>query len=302
MIFDIPILLLTYKRFETTQKIVQILKIIKPAKIYFASNAPNPENINDEFAVSEVRSLINQIDWECEIVPLFRVNHLKVKDSIADSISWFFQNEELGIILEDDCIPNFTFFEYCRNLLLKYKDDNRIGLISGNNFQNGKFLGGDSSYYFSKYAHIWGWATWRRTWKIYQKNIEDWPQIKRNKIFYNLFFNKDERLFWEAKFDSIYFLNFNTWDYQLTYSLWKNGLLSVIPNVNLVSNHGFGATATHTKEIDQFSKMKTTEIRFPLNHPDTFISNYQADIYFGKMHCVKPTLLKRVISKIKSII
>lgn len=164
-VFNSAILLLIFNRLDTTQLVFEAIQKVKPPRLYIASDGARIDKLSEDSLVGDVRNyVINNIDWDCEVKTLFREENLGCKLAVSGAISWFFQNEGHGIILEDDCLPDHSFFRFCEEMLLKYSDDERIGMISGDNFQFGGSQVEDS-YYFSRYPHIWGWATWKRAWK-----------------------------------------------------------------------------------------------------------------------------------------
>ena len=195
MQLETPILFLTYKRFETTEKVFESIKKAKPKKLYFVSNAPKNNDKIEIEKVLKVRSLIKLINWECEVITLFRDAHLEVKESIPFSIDWFFQHEEKGIILEDDCVPSQTFYHFCQELLEYYENDESVYSIGGCCFLDDKNLL-DNEYRFSKHTYIWGWATWKRAWLKYDLKMKSWPEFKKSKEFKSKFKNFIVRYYW----------------------------------------------------------------------------------------------------------
>ncbi|MEO8165112.1 MAG: glycosyltransferase family 2 protein, partial [Betaproteobacteria bacterium] len=161
-----PVLIVGFNRPHTTTRVLESLRAAKPARVFFAVDGPRPDAVEDASRVDKVQSLVSLIDWDCEVQTLFRSNNLGCKLGVSSAISWFFQQVDAGIILEDDCIAHPSFFPYVRELLGRYAVDERLLMISGNNFQADRRKPADS-YYFSRYAHIWGWATWRRAWQHY---------------------------------------------------------------------------------------------------------------------------------------
>lgn len=271
------VLFLTYRRYQTAERVFEAIRQAQPPRLYFASNAPNPEKDGEDQRVAKVRSLTERIDWPCELKARFLDEHLSVKYSIPSSIDWFFEHEEEGIILEDDCLPSKSFFPYCDELLKYYRDNPTIMMISGDNFQDG-IRRGNSSYYFSKHCHIWGWATWRRAWQNYDVDMEDWPQMKRTKWLRSLFPELASRLYWTRIFQQVYENKIDTWDYQWEYACWRNQGLSCMPNANLVSNIGFGSDSNFTKnENSKLADMDIDEIIFPIIHPENISIENTAD-------------------------
>ncbi len=278
-----PVLFITYKRYDTAIKVFHSIKKAKPPKLYFVSNAPNPNHPTEKKMVAKVRSIAKKIDWPCELHKLFRKKHLGVKDSISSSISWFFGHETQGVILEDDCLPNQSFFIFCDILLDKFKTDRRVMMISGNNFQDGRAVG-KASYYLSRLIHIWGWATWKRAWELYDINMTEWPKHKKL-LTENIFNTIPEKNYWTRIFNNVYAKKIQTWDYQWVYTCWKYNGFSINPNCNLVSNIGFGTQATNTKnKFDLNANLKTFEIKLPLIHIKTFNYLNIPDIYTSRKY------------------
>lgn len=309
------VLFLVYNRPDVTMQVFQVIGQAKPPRLYIASDGPKEGGggLGEVENVEEVRKIARAVDWPCEVKTLFRDKNLGCKYAVSSAISWFFEQEEDGIILEDDCLPHLDFFYFCENLLNRYFSDERIFFIGGNNFQKGK-LRENASYYFSKYTHIWGWATWRRTWKHYQVDINFWPKWKTSNAWTKCNSNKIERRYWEDIFDRVYLGKIDTWDYQLLASVWYKNGLAIIPNVNLVSNIGFGYNATHTKDInDQYSKLPTMGLSHII-HPKKFIMDIEADkftfnhhfggknlIFYNAFFIFLVRILKYIIRKIKTI-
>ena len=280
--FEIPILFLVFNRPELTLKVFNKIKEIKPKKLYVACDGPRNIN-NEKQIVSKVREITNRVTWDCNLKKLFRNQNLGCKNAVSGALDWFFENEDKGIILEDDCLPNQDFFLFCKELLLKYENDSRISMITGNNFQNGNFRG-DGSYYFSGYNHIWGWATWKRVWNFYDKNMNFWPEWSKSQDWKNKFPDLLERIYWKRNFDKVHANLIDTWDYQLLALLKKIGGLCITPNTNLVSNIGFGENATHTTdETDKNANLPTSNLS-KLKHPSSISIDWEADKYEFRQH------------------
>jgi hypothetical protein len=282
MSFNTPILFIIFNRPDTTIQVFNEIRKIKPSKLYVVADGPRANKPSEKEKCEETRKIIDLVDWECEVHKDFSDINLGCKKRVSSGISWFFDNVEQGIVLEDDCLPDPSFFPFCEEMLNKYKDDERIGMISGDNFQFGK-VNNEYSYYFSRYAHIWGWATWRRTWKKYDVSMSSWPENKKNKVLRKIFGNTKDVLYWTSVFDRVYNNKVNTWDYQWTYTNFINNYLSIIPAVNLISNIGFGGPgATHTKRISKFSNMERHELIFPLKENSIVQRNIESDLIVRK--------------------
>jgi hypothetical protein len=202
--FDTPILFLIFNRPDTTQKVFNEIRKIKPRQLFVAADGPREDHPEDKEKCEQTRKIIDQVDWDCEVKTLFRDKNLGCKHAVSGAINWFFKNVEQGIILEDDCLPDQSFFGFCQELLNKYKNNKQIFNISGNNFQDGMWRG-DGSYYFSKYFHCWGWATWADRWQNYfDIKMKNYPKFKEEKRIKELFSSKREIKFRMKNFENVY--------------------------------------------------------------------------------------------------
>ena len=270
------ILLLVFNRPDTTYEVFKTIRQARPARLYIASDGPRSEIEGDLEKVVKVQRIATEVDWPCELKTLFRDKNLGCKKAVSESINWFFSQEKQGIILEDDCVANPDFFPFCENLLNRYVDDKRITSITGNNFQNNHWRG-DSSYYFSKYNHCWGWATWRRAWQFYNGDLDFWPKWSKSEDWLKKIPDKVERNYWEDVFNKVYEKKINSWAYPWTGSIWYHGGLTITPNVNLVTNIGFGNNALHTiLKNDRFSNLPTNNLEI-IKHPKKIERNIDAD-------------------------
>lgn len=275
-----PILFIVFNRIDTVVQVFERVRDAKPKKLYIAADGPRDHIKNEEIKTSEIRDyILKNINWDCEVKTLFREKNVGCKEAVGGAISWMFESEESGIILEDDCLPHPDFFSFCENMLEKYKNDSNIGTITGNNFQNG-IKRGDSSYYFSKYNHVWGWATWKRAWKEYSGDLpflDEWLDSREWKEMNSNFF---ERRYWERIFTKVKSGEIATaWDYPWTGSLWYCNMLTITPNVNLVSNIGFGKDSTHTNDVNSpFNNILAISIG-DIIHPKKIQLDIQADVY-----------------------
>lgn len=277
----VAILFITYRRWETALSVFESIKKYRPKKLYFSSNAPNGEGIEEKNKVEKVRGLQKLIDWDCEVKVLNQARHLRVKESITSAIDWFFENEQEGIILEDDCCPSEDFYTFAEVLLDKYRDDSSVYVVTGTNYQEGIKIG-DGSYYFSKFNHVWGWATWKRAWKKNDTALKFWPKWRKTQRWKNLWPNFLDRIYWEHIFHKMYFNEINTWDYSWTASIWYNGGMTAVPNANLVKNIGFGVEATNTTDAaSNLARLEYGAIE-PIVHPTKMEVNQIADEHVQK--------------------
>ncbi|MDR3217903.1 MAG: nucleotide-diphospho-sugar transferase [Dysgonamonadaceae bacterium] len=283
--FDTPILFIIFNRVDVTLQVFNAIRQQKPKFLYVAADGPRKNKPGEAELCQQTRDVIKLIDWDCELKTLFQDENLGCGKGESTAMTWFFEHVEQGIILEDDCLPHPDFFTYCQEMLEKYKDNDQIMVISGNNFQGG-IKRGDASFYFSAFNHHWGWASWRTRWEKYIFDISNIPlkQVENAMFFY--FNDRSILRHWIRIFKLMRKSRIDTWDYQFTFVIWLNRGLSVIPNKNLVSNIGFGENAIHTfKEIEGLSNVPTYPI-LPLKYPDTIEQNKEADLYYSyKFKC-----------------
>jgi hypothetical protein len=249
----IPVLLLIFNRPESTAAVMESLRTIKPPALYIAADGPRPHLIGEAEKCAEARRVALNVEWDCEVRTLFRDQNLGCGRAVSGGISWFFEHVNEGIVLEDDCVPSASFYPFCQQLLSLYRDEPRVMHISGNSHQYGRRRGA-ASYYFSEYANMWGWATWRRAWKAYDFGL---------------------RPAWELD---------DTWDTQWQLSIEKSHGLAIVPNVNLVQNIGFGSGATHTKSRERPASLGAAEMAFPLAHPASLAPDHAADVFTYYAH------------------
>lgn len=296
------VLFLVFNRLNTTQQVFGAIRQAKPPKLYIAADGPRENKEGEVAAVQSVRDYImSNIDWECEVKTLFRDKNLGCKYAVSGAIDWFFTQEEQGIILEDDCLPSQSFFWYCENLLDKYRHDDSICLISGYGRGSEPFIK-NADYGFCKYALIWGWASWARVWKKYDPEMSDWPRFSKQ-VLRNISKKRGTRRYWFDAFSLTYKHQIDTWDYQLHYFLQKNGGKSIVPRLNLISNIGFGADATHTFDINsENANRRTHDFAFPLKPEPAVDSTFSINDFYDKNEFFKKSLMIRVINKVARLI
>lgn len=292
-----PILFIIFNRPETTKKVFEVIRQAKPKKLFIAADGPRDSKPNEKELCEKVKKIATQIDWDCEVKTLFREKNLGCGKAVSSAITWFFENVEEGIILEDDCLPDLSFFKFCSELLDKHRLDEKVFMISGDNFLP-ESLRLKESYYFSKFAHIWGWATWRRAWKKYDFQMKDFPIFLSQKKITEIWKDRNTQKYWLEKFNEVYKHKIDTWDYQWVYTIWKNNGFSIAPNVNLISNIGFGIEGTHTlNKNDSSANLNTNKIGFPLieKTPGTYILG---DDYENKQLRPKNLIIKKILKTI----
>jgi hypothetical protein len=276
-----PVLFLIFNRPDTTAKVFEAIRQAKPKQLFIAADGPRVNRPEDAEKCRQVQEIALKIDWDCEVKTLFRKINLGCGVAPASAITWFFEHVEQGIILEDDCLPNQDFFRFCEELLDYYQHNERIMHISGNNFQNGKRRG-SASYYFSKYSHNWGWATWRRAWKFYDFEIGGYNDFKEKRKIKEVVHSLSEEKYWMSIFEELKGGKRDIWDWQWLFSIWAREGVSIIPNVNLVDNIGFNEDATHTTHRRSFPEMSLEALDSSLVHPSKISINVKADIFTFK--------------------
>lgn len=286
------VLFLVFNRPDTTLRVFEAIRTEKPMRLYVASDGPRPDRLGEDKIVNFVRQLATAIDWPCELKTYFRSSNVGCKEAVASAIDWFFVHESEGIILEDDCLPHPDFFNFCSELLERYRHDQRVGAICGTNLYNlnkkNKTTNDVESYYFSKGASVWGWATWRRVWNEYDSKIITWKSLRKSKAFQSNFNHRKWKLL-SKSFNSVFEGKVDTWDYQFGHLLLSTNRLCATSNINLIENIGFDENATHTKsKIAMEGHNHVHSLSWPLIHPlglypSTFKDNYLDIIYSSRL-------------------
>lgn len=289
-----PVLFIIFNRPETTARVFKAIRQAKPAQLYIAADGPRAEKPDDNEKCRRTREIVLQVDWDCEVHTLFREKNLGCKYAVSSAIDWFFEHVEEGIILEDDTLPNQSFFHFCEELLLYYKNEPKVMHIAGSNFQFGKTVG-EGSYYFSHYNHIWGWATWRRAWKCYDLEMKDYSRYLKEKKIDKATLNLEEKEYWLRIFASVFNNEIDTWDYQWRYSMWNAEGIAIVPNVNLITNLGFGENATHTIQQTSEVALLPTYSLAKIIHPKELKVNKKADYRAYKKGYNQPVTLMNQI-------
>ncbi|HEX9666459.1 MAG TPA: glycosyltransferase family 2 protein [Thermodesulfobacteriota bacterium] len=277
-----PVAFIIFNRPDTTERVFAEIARAKPSKLLVIADGPRDDHPEDAETCAAARSIIERIDWKCELFKDYSDINLGCGKRPATGISWVFEHVEEAIILEDDCVPHPTFFRYCEELLKRYRDDERIVQICGNNFQFGKRRS-SLSYFFSWHNICWGWASWRRAWRHFDIGLKLWPMLRNSPWLLDIVGDLRAVAYWQDKFDRAYASagNIDYWDYQWTFACWSQNGLSILPNTTLISNVGFGVEATHTKSANnKLANLPAGEMIFPLQHPPYVVRNSEADQFF----------------------
>jgi hypothetical protein len=308
------VLLIIFNRPKSTQKVFDIIKLIKPERLYISADAPRIGNEEDLINCARAREITENIDWPCEVKRLYQQNNLGCSHGPRAAFKWLFSFENEGIILEDDCLPNISFFQFCEEMLERYRNNKKIMLVNGCNL--GYNLDTGYSYGYSRIPNMWGWATWKRSELLIDYELKEWKPVKHKlykvyKAFRQSIFDTDLNWYryWVEKFNrTINQPVITWWDWQWIYFQTKNKMLSVFPEKNLVTNIGFDEDATHTFEKDNPSaNLKAHDLNFPLKYPAELKpdNNYEENclkwtlfyhkrlpFHFHLRHNIKKVLLK----------
>lgn len=297
MNFDAPVLLIVFNRPNETRYIFDRIREIKPIKLFVAGDGPRELSKEEDSECQLVRKIATSVTWNCDLKTLFHRSNLGCKIAVTSAINWFFENVKEGIILEDDCYPSRSFFIFCQELLYRFRNDERIGMISGNNRFN--YKQNEYSYHFSKHGLIWGWATWKRAWEKYDVSAKLWNKIEIDKLLFDIFKDKKMIEFWQRKFALAFNGLIDTWDFQWSFTRYVNNYLTVRPRVNLVANLGFGEKATHTKGIPKKNYTSCEELVFPLKHPPFVVPDSISDRLLEKDWISSERLIKKIFWSLK---
>ncbi len=299
-----PVAFIVFNRLECARSTLETIRRAQPPRLLVIADGPRLNRPDDAEKCAAVRRLIAEgIDWPCDVELNYAPKNLGCAERLATGITWAFSRSERLVILEDDCLPDPTFFTFCDELLELYANDTRVGQISGCPmfFSEITRL---SSYVFSRYGSIWGWASWRRAWDYYDMKIRSWPTFRSlgaldAVVHSRAEHKKRERLYNEMHEKQI----FDSWDYQWGYAKFTQGLLSVVPCQNLIENTGFGLDGTHYGPEDKF-ELRRFSMQWPLRHPEFVISDLAFDRDYGAAdtkNIFGPPLWKRVIRRAKRL-
>lgn len=295
-----PVAMAIFRRPDLTARVLETVRRARPSQLFVFADAPRPDHPDDDEACAQARAVIAGVDWDCELHTDFATEHLGVKRRMSSGLDWVFGRVEEAIVLEDDCIADPSFFRYCDELLDRYRDDERVWSISGNDFRFHATTP-ESDYSFSRYPLIWGWATWARAWASYDERIEAWDRLRGTGWLERLLGDPLAAIYWARMFDSVRD-GLDTWDYGWVLASWIGGGLCAVPSTNLVSNQGFRPDATHTRPeqagLSPFAAMATASVSSPLRHPpaverDEGTDRFLEDVVFSGN-------LRRMLARVRS--
>jgi hypothetical protein len=278
-----PVLLIAFNRPAHTHQTLTAIRKAQPIRLFIAIDGARQDVEGESELVAQVRKVTETIDWPCDVRRLYQPRNLGCKRAVQMAINWLFEHEPYGIILEDDCLPSTSFFFFCQDMLARYAANDSVMAVIGTNITRGITFKHDI--FFSKYPLIWGWATWRNSWAKYEPTMNDWSTLRETKWLLQLRLGGIPFVaLWKHLFDSVAIRrDVDTWDYQWTYSIWRNRGYVVAPATNLVSNIGFGLDATHTTHFDSnIANLPANEIHWPLKIPPHVTHHSTADKYISK--------------------
>src|SRR3954447_15630451 len=269
--------MIIFRRPEYTERVFERIREARPERLFVIADGPRPGNADDARRCEQARAVVEGVDWRCEVVRDFAEENLGLKRRIPSGLDRVFAEVEEAIVLEDDCLPHSSFFPYCEELLARYRDDERVFHISGSRLLPEP--PSEWSYDFSRGAAVWGWATWRRAWRLFDTDLADWHALskgERRARLRRMFDEPAERGHWRFVWDNS--REMDNWDAQWAYVALSRGLLAINPNRNLITNIGFGQDATNaTDDPAGIGGRPLEEISFPLDHPPEVRRNAEAD-------------------------
>ena len=282
--FTEPVLVMAFNRPDHLERLLARLREVQPQRVFLAVDGARPHVEREADLVAQCRDLARTIDWTNDVSTLFQASNLGCGLGVSTAITWFFDNVDRGIILEDDIIPETDFFPYCRDLMERYQDDDRVFAISGCNFVPPTAqTRPDLPYRFSQVPHIWGWATWRRSWQQHQLDISGWQRrLPPKRLWDRAGRSAAAAAYWASTFELLARKQVDTWDGQLVLASMVSGQITATSNVNLIDNIGFGASATHTVE-DRHELQPTGHLEFPLAQVPVELDE-RADAWTRKHH------------------
>lgn len=292
--FGVPVLIIAFNRIETLKQVFEAVRRARPTRLYVAADGPRHSHADDPARTQAVRRVLTEeVDWDCELKTYFRDENVGSRTAVGGAITWFFEHEEMGVILEDDCLPDASFFPYAEEMLLRYRDDPRVMQVNGGSFLEDTDL--TESYFFSKYPHIWGWATWKESWAAYSLELSDFEDVFNRMD--DIFWTSEEKDFWLRAYRLVAKGKLDSWDYFWLLSVWRNGGLSAYPTANLVKNIGFSGDAENTKPWKDYKGLRHAPLEHigRLIHPPEVAINPRLDQRDFEEFFRKPAMPLRVL-------
>jgi hypothetical protein len=287
-----PVAMFIFNRPDTTARVFEAVRRARPRQLLLIADGPRASRPNEAELCARTRAITAAVDWDCQVLRAFSDQNLGCRRRFATGLAWLFEQVEEAIILEDDTLPGDSFFPFCEELLARYRDDPRVGMIVGTSFLGARHRP-TQSYYFSKYPYIWGWASWRRAFRSYDADMQTYPEFVASGDLARACDVRGELRYWKGRFDQAYAGKADTWDYQMVYALWRHQLLCAVPEQNLVSNIGFAEGATHLALGDDETANLPVHELGALIHPARVERDLWADRYVFKR--IYQGALRRVV-------
>lgn len=295
-----PVVFLVFNRPDCTARSLAAIRAARPARLYVVADGPRADRPADAARCAEVRALVERgVDWPCEVVRDYAPANLGLARRVASGLDAVFAREQEAIILEDDCIPDPTFFPFCAELLARYRGNEQVAQITGCSFQ-APGQAWPASYYFSRYPHCWGWATWRRAWRHYDPTMGSWREFGGS--IFRWMESAAERRYWNHSFAATAAGRIDSWAYRWTASLWSQSRLCLTPYRNLISNVGFSPDATHTQETTPLAGLPVTPMAFPLVHPGSPACDTVADAHTSRLVYRRPSWPARALRRLRRLL
>ncbi|MGB7547703.1 MAG: hypothetical protein WBM14_08135 [Terracidiphilus sp.] len=296
---ETPVTLMVFNRPETTRRVFAAVAAARPARLLLIADGSRADRCGEAERCEEVRKIVTAVDWPCQVETNFAGENMGCRQRVISGLNWVFSRVEEAIILEDDCLPDPSFFPYCSQLLDRYRDRPQIAFISGFNPLEKSFpLSFSYSYSLPMSFSIWGWATWRRAWQEYDEHMRGWPEVRQAGLLRHLFPDEKVVAYWTRIFDSMHQgTGANTWDYQWIYTCWTRNWLNILPARNLVQNLGFGPGATHTTVTYPDYDIPAGSVSFPLAVPPA-ITAWPAYAMQAQKRLYAPGILRRIRRKL----
>lgn len=278
----LPVLLLIFNRPDKTARILDAIRQAQPPRLYVAADGPRPKRQGETETCAQTRAVIDGVDWDCTVHRLFRDRNLGCRKAVSEGITWFFEQEAEGIVLEDDILPDPSFFSFAAAMLARYRDDPRVMSITACN-PRAQALPDQASYSFSAYNHVWGWASWARAWACYDHVLDDLDTPGFDATIDAMCPVPGARTFWKRHLLEVRDGRLDTWDYSWLYSQWKARGLTVKPRVNMMQNIGFDGSGTHTNNANMHeATLRPHPLTGPYIHPAKVTQDIERDAQIAK--------------------
>lgn len=300
-----PVSLHIFNRPDLTRLVFERIRQYAPEVLFVVADGPREGRSKDVENCRATRAIIDEVDWKCEVVKNYSDINLGGYKRNSSGLNWLFDTVDEAIILEDDCVPHSTFFTFCEEMLARYRDDNRIGVICGNNFlPNTPY--GRYSYFYSTYPLLWGWAGWKRAWNLIDPELKGWPEFRELGL-QHVFPDRRLRKYWDYIFQSIVEGRLKpAWDYHFMLMCFMQNMLAIVPNVNLVSNIGFDGRGSHcVNHRWPCANVQQHSMRFPLVHPPHIVADRKADvvIHFNRFNLpLHKQYIVKIMRKLEQIV